>query len=189
MRGIIASARYNSFGAPPDPGGGTDIDWGDIGSGGGGNWPTTANRALMRKLYADYEMTLTQFNMRMGSASTGVGDRFKGLVYLGNAAGGYPATLIGVSSPTNPTAGGAELLTAACSIVVPAGSIYWQGYVCDGGSGSGSETDSGGTETNVAIMLNGGEVNYSSPPATAGLWPGSPGPYSNIPALWFDGTY
>lgn len=58
-----------------------------------------------------------------------------------------------------------------------------------GDTGSGSETDSGGTSTDVAIMLSGGEVNYASPPSTAGAWGGSPGPYSNVPALWFDGTY
>ena len=167
----------------------TPIQWGETGSGGGGSWPTTGDRALMRKIYADYDMTLTQFNMRIKAGSLGVGDQFKGLVYLGDAAGGYPRTLIGVSSPTGATVGGAELLTAACSIFVPAGSFYWEGYVCNGASGPGSDTDSGGAETNVAIILNGGEVNYASPPAIAGLWPGSPGPYSNRPSIWFDGTY
>lgn len=42
---------------------------------------------------------------------------------------------------------------------------------------------------NGTIMLNGGEVNYASPPATAGAWPGSPGPYSNVPSLSFDYLY
>lgn len=58
-----------------------------------------------------------------------------------------------------------------------------------GASGAGCETDSGGTLANGTIMLNGGEVNYASPPATAGLWPGSPGPYSNVPSLSFDYLY
>lgn len=40
-----------------------------------------------------------------------------------------------------------------------------------------------------SVPLNGGEVNYASPPATAGLWPGSPGPYSNVPSLSFDYLY
>lgn len=166
----------------------TPIDWGDTGSGGGGNWPTTGDRALMRFIAAANTLTLTQFNMRMKNTSTGVGDRFRGLVYMADAAGGYPGTLVGYSDPTNATTGGTQLLTATCSISVPVGD-YWIGYVCDGGSGSGSETDSGGTATDVAIMLNGGEVDYASPPSLAGLWPGSPGPYSNIPALWFDGTF
>ena len=171
--------------APPT----TPIQWGDTGSGGGGAWPTTANRALMRKIFAADDLTLTQFNMRIASASTGVGDQFKGLVYAADNTGGYPGTRLGISDPTGATVGGAELLTAPCSILVPGGSFYWEGYVCNGASGPGSVTDSGGAETDVAIMLNGGEVEYASPPAIAGLWPGSPGPYSNRPSVWFDGTY
>lgn len=171
--------------APPT----VPIQWGDTGSGGGGSWPTAADRALMRKIFAANDLTLTQFNMRIKAGSAGVGDQFKGLVYLGDGAGGYPRTRIGVSDPTDATVGGAQLLTAACAIFVPAGSWYWEGYVGNGFSGPGCDTDSGGTETDVAIMLNGGEVEYASPPAIAGLWPGSPGPYSNVPSIWFDGTY
>ena len=168
-------------------GGGTPIEWGDTGTGGAGNWPTSADRALMTKIVAANTLSLTQFNMWTRSASTGVGDHFKGLVYEDDGTG-EPGALIGVSAPTAATAGGAQLLTASCSITVPPGN-YLIGYVCDGGSGSGSETDSGGTATNVTIMLNGGETNYASPSDPAGDWPGSPGPYSNKPALWFDGTF
>ncbi len=162
---------------------------GDTGSGGAGNWPTSANRALMRKITVPFAITLKQFNMRIRGASTGVGDRFKGLVYAADGAGGEPGTLLAVSAPTAATAGGAQLLTAAVAdVAIPAGEV-WIGYVCDGGSGSGSETDSSGTATNATIMLNGGETNYAAPSNPCGDWPGSPGPYSNLPALWFDYEY
>jgi hypothetical protein len=180
----ISWGNSSGGGVPPV----NDIDWGDMGSGGGGNWPTTANRALMTSITAANVLTLTQFNMRMKSDNTGVGDRFKGLIYQANGAGGKPGTLVGVSSVTPPTVSGAQLLTAACSIVVPVGN-YWIGYVCDGGSGTGGSTDSGVPAANIAIMLNSGEVNFASPPSTAGTWPGGPGPYSHTPSLWFDGTY
>lgn len=173
--------------APPT----TPIQWGETATGGAGNWPTSANRALMRFIETTEQLTLTQFNIWLDSDNVSSGDRFKGLIYMADGAGGYPRTRIGVSDPTGPSTGiGAELLTAPCAIVVPAGGPgYWEGYVCDGGSGSGGYTDSGGALTNVAIMLNGGEVEYASPPAIAGLWPGGPGPYSNVPSIWFDGTY
>lgn len=162
---------------------------GDTGSGGAGNWPTSANRGLLRKITVPFAITLKQFNMRIRGASTGVGDRFKGLVYAADGAGGEPGTLLAVSAPTATTSGGAQLLTATVAdVVIPAGEV-WIGYVCDGGSGSGSETDSGGTATNATIMLNGGETNYATPTNPCGDWPGSPGPYSNIPALWFDYEY
>lgn len=169
---------------------GTDIDWGDTGSGGGGAWPTSGDRALLVKITASNTLTLTQFNMRTTASSTGsANDRFKGLVYADDGTGGNPGTLIGVSDPTNPTnSSGSNLLTASCSITVPPGD-YWIGYVCDGGSGTGSITDSGGTNVSGTIMLNSGETDYASPNDPAGNWPGSPGPYSNVPALWFDGTY
>lgn len=160
---------------------------GDNGSGGSGNWPTSGDRALMTQVVIAETITLTQFNMRIHTDSTGVGDRFKGLIYAADGTGGNPGTLLAVSSPTGPTTGGAELLTAAASGSVTAQNA-WIGYVCDGGSGSGSSTDSGGTATNATIMLNSGETDYASPNDPAGNWPGSPGPYSNIPALWFDYT-
>lgn len=169
-------------------GGGTPATLGDQGSGGAGNWPTSADRGLMTKVTLAESGTFTQFNMRLRSASTGVGDRFKGLIYAADGADNEPGTLLAVSAPTGPTTGGAELLTAAVADIVIGPQDLWIGYVCDGGSGSGSETDSGGTATNVTIMLNSGETDYASPNDPCGNWPGSPGPYSNIPALWFDYT-
>lgn len=100
-----------------------------------------------------------------------------------------PGTRLLVTDPTAPTAGGAEVLTVTVANVAVANGEVWIGYVCNGASGTGCETDSGGTLANGTIMLNGGEVNYASPPATAGLWPGSPGPYSNVPSLSFDYLY
>ena len=178
------------WGTDPGGGGGTDGDLGDTGTGGGGNWPTSGDRALMRKITVTDTWTLTQFNMWLKSDNIGVGERFKGIIYQADSAGGgqYPGTLVGVSSPTNTSISGACLLTAACTITLPPGT-YWIGYVCNGLAGAGCSSDSGGVITNNTIMLNGGEVNYASPPSTAGVWPGSPGPYSNTPSLWFDGTY
>ncbi len=169
-------------------GGATPIQWGDTGSAGAGNWPCSGNRGLMVKITAAATLSLTQFNMRLTAGNTGSGDRFKGLVYDDDGTGGNPGTLIGVSSPTGLSVAGAQTLTAACTITVPAGT-YWIGYVCDGGNVAGSESDSGGTNVNGTIMLNSGETNYASPSNPAGNWPGSPGPYSNVPALWWDGTF
>jgi hypothetical protein len=169
-------------------GGGTNIDWGNTGSAGGGNWPANGNRALLTKIVASNTLSLTQFNMRT-TAANGGGVLYKGLVYAADGTGGNPGTLVGASSPTANTAAGAQVLTAACSITVPPGN-YWIGYVANGsGAGAGGETDSGGTGTNNAIMMNSGETNYATPSNPATNWAGSPGPYSNVPALWFDGTY
>lgn len=171
------------------PGAEVEATLGDTGTGGGGNWPTSADRALLRKITLPHDATVTLFRMALRSTSVGVGDRFKGLIYAADNTGGYPGTRLLVTDPTSPTSGGAQVLTVpVADIAVPAQEV-WIGYVCDGGSGAGSETDSGGTLTNGTIMLNGGEVEYASPPATAGLWPGSPGPYSNLPSLSFDYLY
>lgn len=173
---------------PPTPG--VPVIIGDQGSGGGGNWPTQGDRALLRKITVAAPTTLTQFNMRIRDPAPNPevgGDRFKGLVYAADGTGGNPGTLVAVSSPTPPNAGGPELLTApVANVLIPAGE-YWIGYVCDGGSGGGVDTDSGGTAPNVTIMFNSGETNYASPSNPAGNWAGTPGPYNNIPALWFDG--
>lgn len=171
------------------PGAEVSATLGDTGTGGGGNWPTSANRALMTKITLPHDATVTLFRMAIRSSSIGVGDRFKGLIYAADGTGGYPGTRLLVTDPTAATAGGAEVLTVpVANIAVPAQEV-WIGYVCNGASGAGCETDSGGTLANGTIMLNGGEVNYASPPATAGLWPGSPGPYSNVPSLSFDYLY
>lgn len=160
---------------------------GDTGSNGAGNWPTGANRALMRKITVTETITLIEFKMRMRPDSAGVGDVFKGLMYAADGADTEPGTLLAVSVPTAATTGvGGELMTATVPNVVIEPQDVWIGYVCNGGAGGASETDSGGQITNVAIMLNSGETNYASPSDPCGNWPGSPGPYTNVPALWFD---
>lgn len=161
---------------------------GDTGSGGAGNWPTSADRALMRRIVLPQDTTFNSFSMRM-RAGANAGDRFKGLMYAADNTGDYPGTLL-IATPQTPiAAGGAELLTISFTDTLITAQEVWIGYVCNGGSGSGSETDSGGSSPNATIMLNGGETSFASPSNPCGLWPGSPGPYSNIPALYFEGFY
>ena len=186
----VLSARVGRTEVWAPPGSEVDADLGDTGTGGAGGWPTSANRALMTKVTLPHNATIKQFNMWMAAESADAGDRFKGLIYAADNTGGYPGTRLLVSPPTPPSTGiGAELLSIAIADILVPGQEVWIGYVCDGGSGAGNDTDSGGVLASGTIMLNSGEVNYASPPSTAGLWPGGPGPYSNVPSLWFDYTY
>lgn len=174
----------------PAAGGGSPVTIGQTGLGGAGNWPTSADRALMSKAVVSATTDLTQFNLRTTAASTS-GEQYKGLMYAADGIGGNPSTLLAYTVASAVVGAGVQLVTMA---VVGTPSIaaqnVWIGYVAAGtAGGAGGETDSGAAgAAGDSIMLNGGETNYTTPSNPAGNWPGSPGPYSNKGAFWWDGT-
>lgn len=168
-------------GAPPAP-----FIVGDDGSDGGGNWPTSADRALLAPFTVDQTAHLLTFNMRTRSANE-AGSRYKGLVYAADGGAGpngstLPGTLLAVSDVSAVVGGGVQLVTMAIAGTIEP-QVVWIGYVSDGGSGG--ETDSGGTNPGQTIMLN-GTLSFASPDDPAPAWPGSPGPYANVPAVWLE---
>ncbi|MCR6700855.1 MAG: hypothetical protein NVV68_06785 [Dokdonella sp.] len=178
---VVASRRRNA-GPPP-----TYIV-GDSGLSGGGNWPASGDRGLFAPFLLDRTAHLISFNMRTRGASAG-GNRFKGVVYAADAGGApiggvaRPGTLLAVSDQSDVIGAGALALQMPISGTIAPGWI-WIGYTANGsGVGSGSETDSGGTNANQTIMFN-GSLTFATPPNPAPTWPGSPGPYGNVPSVW-----
>lgn len=176
-------------GTPVRLSGGSPVTIGQTGVGGSGNWPTSGDRALLSKAVVSSSTLLTFFNMRT-SAANGAGETFKGLMYAADGIGGNPGTLLAYTVASSAVPGGAQLATMA---VVGTPTIspqnVWIGYVANGtGGGGGGETESGAAGVSGdTIMLNSGETSYASPSNPAGNWPGSPGPYANILAGWWDG--
>lgn len=176
---LLAMPRRGGGGSPPAP-----FIVGDDGSDGGGNWPTSADRALMAPFTVPQTAHLVSFNMRTRDAN-GSGCRYKGLVYAADGGAGpngsvLPSTLLAVSEVSAVVGAGVQLITLAISGTVEPQDV-WVGYVCDGG-GNG-ETDSGGTNPGQTIMFN-GDLSFASPDNPVAEWPGSPGPYANVPAVW-----
>lgn len=183
-RGIIASSFGSAFGS--GGGGGTPGLVGDNGSGGAGNWPTSGDRAMLAPFTLLHTATLVQFGMRTTPANA-AGETFKGLLYAADGSGGGAGTLLFATASSAATPAGAQLIYIPASGVITPQDV-WIGYVANGtAGGSGGETDSGGTGSNVR-MYN-GILSFASPDDPAPTWPGSPGPYSNIPSVWFEYTY
>lgn len=163
---------------------------GDMGSGGAGNWPTSGDRGLGCPFVLADNATLTSFNMRTTSANN-AGDKFRGLLYAADGPGGYAGTLLCETVASATAIAGAQVINIA---IPPASPIppqpVWIFYVADGGSSAfgGGETDSGGTNASETIMLN-GTLSFAAPQDPCPTWPGSPGPYANVPAVWFEYTY
>jgi len=181
----VVGCALRSGGPAPDP-----FIVGDSGSGGAGNWPADANRGLGAPFTPLRAGTMLLAHMRTNSASAG-GNRYRLYVYAADGAGApiggvaRPGTLIAVSAPSAIVAAGAQDVQMAISGAMPATPV-WIFTGSDGtGSGGGSEQDSGGTNAAQTIMLN-GILSFASPPATCPAWPGSPGPYSNVPSAWVD---
>lgn len=160
---------------------------GDTGANGGGNWPTSADRGVFAPFVLAHTATLTAFNMRTRAPSS-AGNRYKGVMYAADGASGRPGTLLAVTAASAAIGAGVQLITIPAGGEVIAPQTVWIGYVCDGAAGSGAETDSGGVNAAQTIMMN-GIISFASPQDPASAWPGSPGPYSNVPAAWFDYEY
>lgn len=162
----------------------TDIV-GDFGEGGAGNWPTSADRAVLAPFELPHRATLTNFIMRVRAGSA-AGNRYRGLMYAADGADGKPGTLLAATAPSEIIPGGFQIIMIPANREVVEAQTVWIGYVCDGAASA--QTDSGGTNAAQTIMFN-GTLSFASPPTTAPVWPGSPGPYSNVPSVSFEYEY
>lgn len=163
---------------------------GDSGSGGAGNWPADADRGLGAPFTPPQAGSMLLAHMRTNSASAG-GSRYRVYVYAADAESGPigvynpPGTLIAASAPSAIVAAGAQDVVMSISGTMPDAPV-WIITVADGtGTGGGSEQDSGGVNDANTIMLN-GIISFASPPDPCPEWPGSPGPYSNVPSAWIE---
>lgn len=129
-------------------------------------------------------------HMRTNDASAG-GNRYKVVVYLADGAGvpiggvNRPGTLLAVSAQSDIVPPGAQDIEMGISGEMPDAPV-WIFTVSNGtGTGGGSEQDSGGVNDAQTIMLN-GTLSFAAPQDPCPAWPGSPGPYSNVPSAWID---
>jgi hypothetical protein len=155
----------------PTPLGGT---FGDTGTGGGGNWPTAADRAIVGGPYTvpvDAEITELHLSFR---TATDAGLGIKGIVILDNPTGEGSVLSVGTQTLT---LAGVHTLILPVSAIVTAGQSIWLGGVANA---SGGEMDSGGTDT-IGTRLYNGTFSYASAPSTA---PADSITYGNRLACW-----
>lgn len=165
------------------PPGATGV-FGEQGTGGGGNWPTNADRALFNGPWTvptDCEITSLFIHWR---ATTPAGVGTKGLIYSNSGASGYPGARLGVSNAANTVGPGWLELVFPTPVALTAGQVVWLGAVCNASLGV---MDSGAAATASSIMYN-GVMSYANPQNPAVAFPGSPAPYDNRVSIYANYT-